>query len=450
VGEVVVTNGGGKLGCSYVIHAVGPDGSKYLPAECGLLVSQAIHNTLITAEKYNAASIALPAISCGIYGVSSDLVAHSIINTIKGFNYTKPAPSLSDIRIVILDEPTHSCFLRHFRQIAQPPRRVSKKSAPRGHKAHSSRKDDWKTLPAEGVMLCLDDMAWIMPLLGRIAPKWKEVLMKIGMPSDQIISMTERVKDEVILLNTGISKWLQQEQASPGVTLDALAAALSSPEVGEEQVASEIVTAGLWRKGQCTVARESSNGLTDVKYPALPEEESLSWPKSTDAASERNSPKEKECPICLEKLKSPLKTNCGHTFCKDCLEKALEYDPYCPSCKTPLREITGKQPPGGTMTHSTMAQSLPGYDGYNTIQIVYTVPSGVQGPEHPNPRQPYSGTSRTAYLPDTHEGQEVLKLFQKAFEARMIFTIGTSITSGLQNVVVWNDIHHKTSITGGP
>ena len=31
-------------------------------------------------------------------------------------------------------------------------------------------------------------------------------------------------------------------------------------------------------------------------------------------------------------------------------------------------------------------------------------------PEHPNPGQPFSGTSRTAFLPDTHEGREVLKV----------------------------------------
>ena len=55
-------------------------------------------------------------------------------------------------------------------------------------------------------------------------------------------------------------------------------------------------------------------------------------------------------------------------------------------------------------------QALPGYHGYNTIEINYTIPSGTQGPEHPNPGQPYSGTSRTAYLPDNHEGREILKV----------------------------------------
>lgn len=30
-----------------------------------------------------------------------------------------------------------------------------------------------------------------------------------------------------------------------------------------------------------------------------------------------------------------------------------------------------------------------------------------------------------------------------------MFTVGTSVTSGRSNVVIWNGIHHKTSVTGG-
>lgn len=71
-------------------------------------------------------------------------------------------------------------------------------------------------------------------------------------------------------------------------------------------------------------------------------------------------------------------------------------------------------------------------------------------PEHPNPGVRYSGTSRTAYLPDCKEGQKVLKLLKKAFDRRLIFTIGRSVTTGLNNVITWNDIHHKTNIDGGP
>jgi len=30
-----------------------------------------------------------------------------------------------------------------------------------------------------------------------------------------------------------------------------------------------------------------------------------------------------------------------------------------------------------------------------------------------------------------------------------MFTIGTSVTTGMKDVVVWNGIHHKTSMKGG-
>lgn len=70
--------------------------------------------------------------------------------------------------------------------------------------------------------------------------------------------------------------------------------------------------------------------------------------------------------------------------------------------------------------------------------------------EHPNPGVRYPGTTRVAYLPDCPEGNKVLTLFRKAFDQRLTFTIGTSMTTGRPNVITWNDIHHKTSCTGGP
>ena len=72
--------------------------------------------------------------------------------------------------------------------------------------------------------------------------------------------------------------------------------------------------------------------------------------------------------------------------------------------------------------------------------ISYQFPSGVQGSEHPNPGQHYQGTSRTAYLPDNREGREVLRFLRRAFDARLVFTVGTSNTTGLSNQVIWNDI----------
>jgi deltex-like protein len=69
--------------------------------------------------------------------------------------------------------------------------------------------------------------------------------------------------------------------------------------------------------------------------------------------------------------------------------------------------------------------------------------TNYQGPEHPHPGQAYSGTSRTAYLPDNKEGNEVLKLLQISWDRKLTFTIGTSVTSGASNCVIWAGVHHK-------
>ena len=60
---------------------------------------------------------------------------------------------------------------------------------------------------------------------------------------------------------------------------------------------------------------------------------------------------DKICPICLDEFTNPKHTKCGHQFCSGCLKEALKHDPFCPTCKHPLRTIIGKQPQGGQMTH---------------------------------------------------------------------------------------------------
>lgn len=70
--------------------------------------------------------------------------------------------------------------------------------------------------------------------------------------------------------------------------------------------------------------------------------------------------------------------------------------------------------------------------------------------QHPNPGKYHGGTQRHAYLPDNKEGREVLDLLKKAFDRKLIFTVGVSRTSGHEDQVTWNDVHHKTSLNGGP
>ncbi|XP_056126069.1 E3 ubiquitin-protein ligase DTX3L isoform X1 [Rhinichthys klamathensis goyatoka] len=184
-----------------------------------------------------------------------------------------------------------------------------------------------------------------------------------------------------------------------------------------------------------------------TKDDDIPYKQPVTQEKSTDPA------KDEKCPICLDSIKTPdctVLSKCKHKFCKDCLARAFQLKPACPICGEIYGDLTGTQPKVGTMTVSRDSSSLPGYRKYGTIVITYHIPSGRQGNEHPNPGMEYMGASRIAYLPDSTEGNNVLKLLRRAFDQRLTFTIGCSSTTGKNNVVTWNDIHHKTSRDGGP
>ncbi|KAM7321975.1 hypothetical protein ACRRTK_018816 [Alexandromys fortis] len=159
---------------------------------------------------------------------------------------------------------------------------------------------------------------------------------------------------------------------------------------------------------------------------------------------------EDSCAICMDTISNKhVLPKCKHEFCSSCITKALSIKPVCPLCQTSYGIQKGNQPKG-TMTFTTSRRSLLGYEDCGTIVIQYIIESGIQTNEHPNPGKPYSGTQRTAYLPDNQEGRHVLGLLREAFNNRLIFTVGDSRVSGMSDVVTWNDIHHKTSTFGGP
>ncbi|KAI9530790.1 E3 ubiquitin-protein ligase dtx3L [Dissostichus eleginoides] len=156
-----------------------------------------------------------------------------------------------------------------------------------------------------------------------------------------------------------------------------------------------------------------------------------------------------DCAICLDTVHKRKTLKCCHSFCSACIDSVFKLKPACPICNTYYGEYTGTQPEG-RMTDMHSWQRLPGFEHCGSIVIQYTFPAGIQGPEHPNPGKRYGSTSRTAFLPDSEEGEKVLKLLRKAFDRRLVFTVGRSVTTGLNNVITWNDIHHKTNIDGGP
>jgi len=161
---------------------------------------------------------------------------------------------------------------------------------------------------------------------------------------------------------------------------------------------------------------------------------------------------DEDCPICLDpfKEKGPLKGTgvCDHVFHSDCIKDCLKHDHKCPVCREVVVKKLGPCP-NGYMYVSKKPFHCEGYNDCGTIIVRYQLISGVQGRQHPNPGVAYRGDYRVAYLPDNEEGRNVLKLFKKAWLMKLTFRVGRSLTTGNNNVITWNDIHHKTSVNGG-
>jgi hypothetical protein len=99
------------------------------------------------------------------------------------------------------------------------------------------------------------------------------------------------------------------------------------------------------------------------------------------------------------------------------------------------------------MTIERSSEKCPGFGADTTcFRITYSLPSGTQLSYHPHPHTPYASTKRQCYLPDTVEGIYLLQRLKYAFNHGLIFDVGTSLTTGKTNQIIWSTIPHKTSI----
>ena len=108
---------GGQLNCKYVIHAVGPIWSNRVPKEINVeLLHSAVLNTLIMANKLKCKSIAIPAISSGIYGFPKPLCAKTFFEAIEDFvkKFESETLDLQQIRLTNFDEETTDIFQLEF------------------------------------------------------------------------------------------------------------------------------------------------------------------------------------------------------------------------------------------------------------------------------------------------------------------------------------------------
>lgn len=105
VGEAVWTSAG-NLKAKYVIHTVGPVWGEGEEEE---KLRKAVKSALSLAERLRVSSVALPAISTGIFGYPKREGVRVIVNEV--LNFVKSSPNfVREIRLVSIDDETVELF----------------------------------------------------------------------------------------------------------------------------------------------------------------------------------------------------------------------------------------------------------------------------------------------------------------------------------------------------
>ena len=112
-GDIVCLDSG-DLPCRKLIHAVGPrwkGGSQN--EETALYFT--VHKILKLADKESLESIALPALSCGVFGVPEDICARATLKSIRDFCQANPSSNIHTIRCVLYDQPVLRAFCEQLK-----------------------------------------------------------------------------------------------------------------------------------------------------------------------------------------------------------------------------------------------------------------------------------------------------------------------------------------------
>jgi O-acetyl-ADP-ribose deacetylase (regulator of RNase III) len=110
-GSAAITSGG-DLRADYVIHAVGPVYSSMSKPKAAELLGSAVESALEMADEYDLRSIALPAISTGIYGYPMDEAAEVMLKA--AIDYIKDGTGLERVVFCLYSRSAFDTFAGKF------------------------------------------------------------------------------------------------------------------------------------------------------------------------------------------------------------------------------------------------------------------------------------------------------------------------------------------------
>src|SRR5690606_24942547 len=99
--------GAGRLPARYVIHAVGPIWGEGQEDE---KLASAVAGALALADRLGLSSIALPAISTGIFGFPMERAARVILQALRGYFAAHPDSGLRLARLTLFDAAAVETF----------------------------------------------------------------------------------------------------------------------------------------------------------------------------------------------------------------------------------------------------------------------------------------------------------------------------------------------------
>lgn len=118
-GSAAITNGKfGKLKCKYVIHAVGPTAFGRVDEKDESNLRTAIEKVFELAEENKVESLAIPAVSSGIFGFPKKRCAEIMVGVaVKWLDKMKDKSCIKEVRFTNIDSHTCEFFLKEVQKL---------------------------------------------------------------------------------------------------------------------------------------------------------------------------------------------------------------------------------------------------------------------------------------------------------------------------------------------